>query len=433
MGQERSIVAGMFVMQRGRLQHVSQALAELLGYSSGQQVIGKSLWELIHPEDRKQVRIGGRKPEIANHSQRECFRALRRDGSVRWVDIPGQVLDLEGRPAFVGCMIGHSIRSEPKALEWGGRRGSAYGGIVGKSKAMRDIYRLVEDLAGLGNSVLISGERGTGKKLIAKALHDSGNRAFKPFVSVSCAVLDANLLSELFGCVQGAFAGADRDRQGRFECADGGTLLLDEIGDMPPRIQLKLLSLLQGKDFKPMEGNCPRKVDVRVLASTRSDLRQKIKKGEFSQELYDRLKIAAITSPPLRERTEDIPLLVEHFRETFNRKFGRKFEGVTSEALALLMDYPWPGNVREFEQVMKHAFGLFDERLIDKAHLPVELQKHPMADPKDASMVKCDMEAGPHTILNALNKTFWNKSKAAKVLGMSRQTLYRKMHEYGLL
>ncbi len=434
MGQERSLVAGMFVMQKGRLRHVSHALAAFLGYPSAQPVIGRSLWELIHPDDHKQVRIGRRKPETAIHHGREYFRALRQDGSVRWVEIQGEVLFLEGRPAFVGCMLGRGVTSEQKALERELHQRHAYAGIVGKSKAMQDIYRLVEDLAGLEDAILISGESGTGKKLIAKALHHRGRRAFKPFVSVNCAFSDEKLLeSELFGCVKAAFAGADREKQGQFECADGGTLLLDEIGDVPPRIQLKLLSVLREKEFERMGDNLFRRVNVRVLASTGKDLRQKIKKGEFSQELYDRLAIAVITPPPLRERSEDIPLLADHFRKIFNQKFGRKFEGVANEALALLMDYPWPGNVCEFEQVMEHAFGLFDERLVVAEHLPAALQKHKMAEPKDVSMVNFDMEEGLNEILSALNKTFWNKSKAAKVLGMSRQTLYRKMHEFGLL
>ncbi len=427
-------VAGVFVMQKGRLRHVNHALAAFLGYSNAQQVIDKSLWKLIHPDDRKQVRIGRRRSQTAIHHGRKYFRVVRQDGSVRWVEIQGQVLFLEGRPAFVGCMVDRGDTSEQQAYEREYRRRYAYEGIVGKSKAMQDIYRLVEDLAALENAVLISGESGTGKKLIAKALHSRGRRAFEPFVSVNCAFSDEKLLeSELFGCVKSAFAGADRDKQGQFECADGGTLLLDEIGDVSPRIQLKLLRVLQEKEFERMGDNLPRRVNVRVLASTRNDLRQKVKKGEFSQALYDRLAIAVITPPPLRERSEDIPLLAEHFRKIFNQKFGRNFEGVASEALGLLMDYPWPGNVCEFEQAMEHAFGLFDERLVVAEHLPVELQQHKMAEPKEASMANFDMEEGLNEILGALNKTFWNKSKAAKVLGMSRQTLYRKMHEFGLL
>lgn len=434
VGQERSIVAGVFVMQKGRLRHVSHALAAFLGYSSAQPVIDKSLWELIHPDDRKQVRIGRRRPRRAIDCGREYFRVVRQDGSIRWVEIQGQVLFLEGRPAFVGCMVGRGDTSEPKAFERQCHQRNAYEGIVGKSKAMQDVIRLVEDLADLENAVMISGESGTGKKLIAKALHNRGRRAFEPFVSVNCAFSDAKLLeSELFGCVKSAFAGADREKRGQFECADGGTLLLEEIGEASPRIQLKLLRVLQEKEFERMGDNFPRRVNVRVLASTRKDLRQKVKKGEFSQALYDRLAVAMITPPPLRERSDDIPLLADHFRKIFNQKFCRNFVGFASEALALLMDYPWPGNVCEFEQAMEHVFGLFDERLVVAEHLPAEVQKHKMPGPKEASMVNFEMEEGINEILGALNKTFWNKSKAAKVLGMSRQTLYRKMHEFGLL
>ena len=429
-------VAGIFVMQKGRLRHISQALAEFLGYASAQVVVGKSFWELIHPDDRQQVRMGSCKPERAFHSGSDYFRVLRKDGSVCWVAIQGGVLFLENRPAFVGCMIGRGAmeRQEGWQRNLELRQRHAYAGIVGKSKAMQDIYGLVEALANLENAVLISGESGTGKKLIAKALHNNGHRAIEPFVSVNCSLSDVKLLeSELFGCVKGAFAGADQDKRGQFESAKGGTLLLDEISDMPPPIQNKLLKVLQENQFERAGDTLSRKVNVRLLATTEKDLKQKVKQGEFDSKLYDHLSYAKITSPPLRKRNEDIPLLVEHYRNIFNQKFGRKFEGVTSEALALLMGYPWPGNVREFERVMEHAFGLFDERLIDTEHLPVELPKHSITAPKEAPMVNFDMEEGLNEILNALNKTFWNKSKAAKVLGMSRQTLYRKMHEYGLL
>ena len=528
-------VAGCLVMQRGRLRHVSHALAEFLGYSSAQQVIDKSLWELIHPEDRKQVRIGGRKSAI--HSKRDYFRVLRKDGSASWVVIQGEVLSLDGRPAFVGCMIGCGVieRQErghrknelaeqkahlaailqgiqdaiitvsPEMLvvdanspvetlcgidakkmvgikisqclrscnaaclgvlyqalaqkqpvrghvltcsapschsrvvrangvpliddlgnflgamlviqditpqrnpERGLCQHYEYKGIVGKSKAMQDVYRLVADLANLENAVLITGESGTGKKLIAKALHISGHRALEPFAVVNFSISD--------------------DRQGQFEYDDSGTLLLDEIGEASPLIQSKLLKVLQAKEFKGTGDNLPQRVNVRILASTKKDLKKKIKEGEFRQQLYDQLRFAVITLPALRERTEDIPLLVEHFRKMFNHKFNKKFLGIASEALSLLMDYPWPGNVRELEQVIEHAFELFDERLVYVHHLPVRFQRHRIAKPQKAHRVNEDL----NEILKALSKTLWNKRKAAEVLGMSRQTLYRKLHAYGLL
>jgi transcriptional regulator with GAF, ATPase, and Fis domain len=205
---------------------------------------------------------------------------------------------------------------------------------------MQNIYHLLEDLANLDTTVLITGESGTGKELVARSLHYSGNRAFKPFTTVNCSALAESLLeSELFGHVKGAFTAAIKDRLGRFETANGGTIFLDEIGDISPLIQLKLLRVLQEKEFERVGESTSRKVDVRVIASTNKDLREKVKNGEFRQDLYYRLKVVEVVLPPLRERLEDIPLLVDHFRVIFNQRFGKNIEGISREVLGRFMDY----------------------------------------------------------------------------------------------
>ncbi|MBI5895917.1 MAG: sigma 54-interacting transcriptional regulator, partial [Desulfobacterales bacterium] len=334
---------------------------------------------------------------------------------------------------FLGAVLVMRDITLLRDLERELRQRHHYQGMVGKSKRMQDIYQLVEDLADLETTVLVTGESGTGKELIAKSLHHSGHRAFQPFIAVNCSALAESLLeSELFGHVKGAFTGADQNKLGRFESADGGTILLDEIGDVSPLIQLKLLRVLQGKEFERVGDVAPRKVNVRVIACTNKDLRQKVKSGEFREDLYYRLKVVEITPPPLRERLEDIPLLVEHFRQKFNKRFRKAIEGVSSDVLARFMDYHWPGNVREFEHMIEHAFVLCDEHWIAMEHLPMEIQNHKTPAAKVVAMGNFEMDQGLQEIRDALNKTFWNKSKAAHLLGISRQTLYRKMHEYVL-
>jgi transcriptional regulator with PAS, ATPase and Fis domain len=304
--------------------------------------------------------------------------------------------------------------------------------IIGKSKKMQDIYSLLEDLADLDTTVLITGESGTGKELIARALHYGGQRTFKPFVTVNCSALTENLLeSELFGHVRGAFTGAIRDKQGRFQLADGGTILLDEIGDISPLIQLKLLRVLQEKEFERVGESISHKVDVRVVACTNKDLKEKVQKGEFRQDLYYRLKVMEIALPPLRDRLDDLPLLIEHFCRHFNEQFKKHIDGISDEVMKRFMDYAWPGNVRELQHAMEHAFVLCRGKWITLDHLPAEIRDgdHPVNQPKDRKKTNTnDVEA----ILDALSTARWNKTKAARLLGINRRTLHRKINEHRL-
>jgi transcriptional regulator with PAS, ATPase and Fis domain len=301
--------------------------------------------------------------------------------------------------------------------------------IIGRSKKMQDIYRLLEDLANLETTVLITGESGTGKDLVARALHYSGQRAFKPFVTVNCSALTESLLeSELFGHVKGAFTGAIKDKQGRFQAANGGTILLDEIGDISPLIQLKLLRVLQEKVFERVGESTPQKVDVRVIACTNKDLKEKVRRGEFRQDLYYRLKVVEVSLPPLRERLEDLPLLVDHFCRSFNERFKKHIEGISSEVLSRFMNYPWPGNVRELEHVMEHAFVLCHGPVITLEHLPSEISSSDKSEKITISKTRAKEPKQTQEILDALNKTGWNKAKAARLLGIGRRTIYRKIH-----
>ncbi len=303
--------------------------------------------------------------------------------------------------------------------------------IIGKSEKIQMIYSLIEDLADIQTTVLITGESGTGKELVAEELHYKGGRSQKPFVKVNCTALSENLLeSELFGHVKGAFTGAIQDRVGRFQKADGGTIFLDEIGDITPRMQLQLLRVLQEREFERVGDSTPIKVDVRVIAATNQNLREKIRRGEFREDLYYRLKVVEINLPALRERREDMPLLINHFINKFNKKLNKEIVAISSDAQKIFMDYPWPGNIRELEHTMEHAFILCRQKTITVNHLPQVFKEFIGTKSSLLEDIKIDE---PQAIIQALKKTAWNKARAARLLGMSRRTIYRKIKEYKLI
>ncbi len=302
--------------------------------------------------------------------------------------------------------------------------------IVGKSRQIQDIFCLLEDLSNVETTVLLTGESGTGKELAARAIHYSGSRAFNPFVTVNCSALSENLLeSELFGHVKGAFTGAIRDTQGRFQTANGGTILLDEIGDISPGIQLKLLRVLQEKEFEKVGHPDSIKVDIRVITSTNKDLRSLVEAGQFREDLYYRLKVVEIELPPLRERSEDIQLLVNHFIKAFNQKFSRDISQVSDEVLHYFLNYAWPGNIRELEHALERAFVLCRGEIIELAHIPPEIQSPAGNRPASQKLKNTD---SPEDLLAALEKSGWNKTKAARFLGVNRRTIYRRIHKYNI-
>lgn len=302
--------------------------------------------------------------------------------------------------------------------------------IVGKSVAMQEMYMRIEALAETDTTVLITGESGTGKELVADAIHYSGSRALKPFVKVNCAALSENLLeSELFGHVAGAFTGAVKAKAGRFELAHGGTIFLDEIGDLTPALQLKFLRVLQEREFERVGDSKSIKVDVRVIAATNARLADKIQQGLFREDLYFRLNVMEMLLPPLTQRIEDIPLLVSHFCEKFNTKFKRNVQGVSDQVMRLFVNYTWPGNVREMENVLERGFILCNTDTITTDHISLQLKD---AVPVDHVVETLECAASREQILDALEKTKWNRTKAAQLLGISRRTFYRKLQEFDL-
>ncbi len=290
---------------------------------------------------------------------------------------PQQVVTVNSYPlinnqgTFTGAVLVVRDETHLAGLEREMKERQRLHNIIGKSEKMQTIYSYIEDLADVQSTVLITGESGTGKELIAEALHFKGGRNHKPMVKVNCSALSDNLLeSELFGHIKGSFTGAVKDRIGRFQMADGGTILLDEIGDMPPKIQVKLLRVLQEKTFERVGESTSIKVDVRVVACTNQDLREKIEQGEFREDLYYRLNVVEIYVSPLRERTEDIPVLIDHFVKKFNESINKNISGISTDVQKVFMDYSWPGNVRELEHALEHAFILCHQKTITLKHLP---------------------------------------------------------------
>jgi len=302
--------------------------------------------------------------------------------------------------------------------------------IIGQNVQMQKIYSLIEDLADVETTVLITGESGTGKELVAEAIHYKGKRSSMPLVKVNCSALSENLLeSELFGHVRGAFTGADKDKVGRFQKAEGGTIFLDEIGDLSHQMQLRLLRVLQDKVFERVGDSAPIKADVRVITATNQDLSQKVRNGGFREDLYYRLKVVELSLPPLRERKDDIMLLVDYFIGKFNDKFNKKVTAISEDVKLLFMDYSWPGNIRELQHTLEHSFVVTRQDTITLDHLP---RSFTTAHGKGLSFSDEKGTDDPEAIRAALKKAGGNKSKAARLLGVNVRTIYRKIEKYNI-
>lgn len=366
--------------------------------------------------------------------------ATKKDMEVRHIECHRknrqQIVSVSASPlidhmgCFSGCVM--VLRDETRLcnLEKNINEIKAFDRIVGNGPEMTKVKHLIKALADVQTTVLLTGESGTGKELTVEALHSSGSRSNGPLIKVNCGALtDGILESELFGHVQGAFTGAVKNRLGRFHLADHGTIFLDEIGDISPKMQLQLLRVIETMSFERVGSSHPERVDVRVVTATNRDLAKKVMTGEFRQDLYYRLKVVELNLPPLRERTYDIPLLIRHFIEKFNHKFDKNIKAVTSEVEKLFQLYSWPGNVREMENTLEYAFVFCDQPVISVSHLPVEVQIR-LRDFIEFPRQSKNHEA--EEIERALEKTAGNKAKAARLLSISRRTFYRKMTKYNI-
>ncbi|MFZ2088160.1 MAG: sigma 54-interacting transcriptional regulator [Desulfobaccales bacterium] len=424
---------GVFVVNdRWRITAFNRRAQEITGFSQ-QEAVGRFCWEVFQTDRCK----------------RGCFLratledgATRRDQSVRIQTKAGEHLDLlvstapikNKREAIVGGVetfqsLGFALVEEeetptiPEKVE-----------VIGQSAALKRLLDMVPDVAASEASVVLEGESGTGKDLFAQAIHLKSPRARGPFVAFNCSALVETLIeSELFGHVKGAFTGAVSHKVGRFEMAQGGTLFLDEIGDLKPELQAKLLRVLETRVFERVGGNRPIPLEARVIAATSRNLAQEVRRGRFRMDLLYRLRTVPFYLPPLRERREDIPLLVNHCLARLNRTCRKNVRGVDPKVMALLQHYSWPGNVRELERVLEHAFVFVKGAVISREHLP-EL-KSPLARPA-ALMAGFDKQPAASEILSiqkALKKARGKREEAARLLGISRSSLWRKMKDYGLL
>ncbi len=309
-------------------------------------------------------------------------------------------------------------------------RSHSFADIVSRNHRMQELFRVLPAVARSESTLLIEGESGTGKELVAQAVHSISPRRDRPFVVVNCGALPDTLLeSELFGHKAGAFTDARTDRAGRFAAADGGTVFLDEIGDVSPALQTRLLRVIQSRAFEPLGSNRTISVDVRIIAATNRDLDQEVREGRFRHDLYYRINVVRLRLPPLRERREDIPLLAEHFVHHYNRLQSRMIEGVSPDALSLLMRHEWPGNVRELENAIEHSFVLCTGGLIEPSHLPEQLRPPPgRSAPSGLTLREIEARA----VWEALERNDWRRMATARELGIHKNTLRRKIRDFGL-
>lgn len=310
-----------------------------------------------------------------------------------------------------------------------------FGEIIGKSQSMQAVYRTIEAVSQNKSNILLSGENGTGKELVARTIHSKGPLARQPFLAINCGALSETLLeSQLFGHRKGAFTSAVEDHEGVFQAAEGGTLFLDEITDIPLPLQVKFLRAIQEKEVTPLGSTRPIQVDVRIIAATNRDIEAAVRDGAFRTDLFYRLNVVPIHLPPLRDRRADIPLLVEHFIHEFSHVYGVEPKRVTAEAMERIVDYGWPGNIRELQNAIERAFALSAEPEITPKDLPPAVVRggEPVADAEAVAAPLPLAEVEKRNILAALQCSGGNKNEAARLLGIDRQRLYRKIEKYGL-
>ena len=395
--------------------------------------------------------IGMRCSDVFHADICESRCALRRtmETGQQLIDHPARILDRAGRAVPIslstavlrgsdGTMLGavETFRdlSALEELRREIRCQYTYEDIVGKSKGLQRIFSLLPDVAESDTSVLIEGASGSGKELLARAVHNLSLRKDQPFIAVNCGALPVTLFeSELFGYVKGAFTDANRDKPGRLALAEGGTIFFDEVNELPPATQVKLLRVLQEREYEPLGGVVTIPANVRVVAATNAPLAELVSRGKFRDDLYFRLAVVRLQVPPLRDRREDIPLLVEHFIRRFNAKRGKKIGGVSPGVMEALMRHDYPGNVRELENLIEYGFVLCHEGQIDVRHLPEDFRpvdhsepSLPVAGPMRLRSAEAD------TIRHALKQSDGHLVRTAKELGVSRTTLWRKMKRYGI-
>jgi len=431
----------MLIGTDGAILMVNDAFEKLTGYTSG-EAVGKSCTILRCDACEKAVEKGKHgwctffeKGEAAKN---RCM-IIRKDGTYLPV-LKNASLLKDGQGMTLGAVETLTDISELDRLDQEVdllyRRHDirdGFHGIIGKSPVMQNVFEVTQKAAQSDAPVIITGESGTGKELVARAIHQAGPRKDGPFVELNCAALNESLLeSELFGHIKGAFSGAYRHRLGRFEAAHGGDFFLDEIGDVPLSIQIKLLRVLETKQFERVGDHQPVSVDVRIITATNRNLEEMIEQKKFRDDLYFRINVIPIYLPPLRKRKEDIPLLVTEFLRQFQSKTGKRINGLTRETMDLFLAYPWPGNIRELKSALEYAFVIAEEGLISPDQLPMKIfnagKKH-----SGAWLSGLSADSSEKAILiDALRRCGGNQSQAARMLGVTRVTVWNRMRKYGI-
>lgn len=434
----------LFLDEQRNVVAINEAAAQMIGREHD-EIIGKLCPNLFPSTPCARTCQESGKCSLMSSTSHDAklvqdIAVARPDGALIPLHMWATALPQEEPVAHCAVVLRNRTR-EVQLEEMAGKR-MRLGALVGKSRAMQTLFREIMLAASSEANVLVTGESGTGKELVAQAIHDNSVRANKPYLQVHCAALPENLLeAELFGHSKGAFTGAVADRPGRFEAADGGTLLLDEIGEVPLSIQVKLLRVLQEREVVRLGENRPRKVDVRIIAATHRDLQAMVKAGEFRADLYYRLRVLPLRTPSLREHREDIPLLTSSILADLTGHYKREDATLSTQAMNVLLAYGWPGNVRELVNTLEYALVHAEDGAIQPRHLPAELldaapPAAPASVPDEVPLTRYYRgSAGgseKEIIVAALNDARGNKSAAAEKLGMSRTTLWKRLKHYGI-
>ena len=408
-----------------RIFFFNQEAERISGYSR-KDVLGKDCHEAFgHPFCGGRCKFCDEVPDITDNSE-STLTITTRSGESRRVEMTiTSMMDDGGE--LVGVLTSFRDITDLFSLKLQAGKLTSFGNIIGQDHKMYKIFKHIRDVSGYDYPVHISGETGTGKELVAHAIHNESSRNGASFVPINCGALPEGLIeSELFGHVRGAFTGAIRDKKGRFELADGGTAFLDEVAELSNNMQAKLLRFLQENQFERVGGEHTLSVEVRIISATNKNLKEAVKKGSFREDLYYRLNVIPIHMPPLRERKIDIPLLIERFLQEAAERYGRDPLKVSARAMSLLLDYQWPGNVRELQNAVQFAFVKCSGNTLDADDLPMELREIENTCIRRGPAKKLNSEG----VRAALIKTGGNKAKAAKLLGVGRATLYRFLPDH---
>jgi two-component system, NtrC family, response regulator HydG len=432
----------LLVSPDGTILMVNQALEKISGYAR-EELIGRSC-STFHCDVCERVRSGGKGHwcQLFNggeSNRKSCF-FVRKDGSsVHVLKNASLLRDSEG--SVLGAVetvtdISEIDRRDQKIVELSRllEEKPTFMGMVGNSPVMQKVYDLIEKAAQSQAPLIIYGETGTGKELVAQAIHHLGRRSEGPFLQVNCAALNEALLeSELFGHVKGSFTGAYSHRQGRFEAADGGDIFLDEIGDLPISIQVKLLRTLETKQVERVGDHRPIHVDARIITATNRDLEQLVAKGTFREDFFFRINVIPIHLPPLRARLEDIPALTDHFIRHLRGKSGKDITGLAADAMDLFMQHGWPGNVRELKALLEYAFVVVEGGLIRGEHLPTKMASVRKDSPRESPTAPMpEPSSEKQALIQALTHCRGNQTQAARLLGVNRVTVWHRIRKHGL-